>query len=265
MTVMNMKTWIENYFHQMLDGFDDPLLKNMKIINTSSGMVKSEITVQLNHLNHIKTAHGGMLITLVDICGSLIIASKELNYSSGISTNINILFTNPAKERDVLFIEAECIKFGKAMRFADIKIYNKDNRKLIAQGRSRNHLLKQERESVAERKENSYTQKRDSKIKATNKLDPPASLLNKRNKNKENIKPNYKIYSEGALKSQPTQEDTVQSMLLQIIGRLDKLEDATIKPLETNERFESKGEVVFLENEGRWGHWERKTNTNNFI
>ncbi|CAG8745440.1 10987_t:CDS:1, partial [Dentiscutata heterogama] len=65
---------------------------------------------------------------------------------------------------------------------------------------------------------------RDSKIKATNKLDPPASLLNKRNKNKKNIKPNYRNYSEGALKSQPTHEDTVQSMLLQIIGRLDKLE-----------------------------------------
>ncbi|CAG8676565.1 11075_t:CDS:1, partial [Dentiscutata heterogama] len=81
-----------------------------------------------------------------------------------------------------------------------------------------------ERESAAERKENSYTWNRDSKIKATNKLDPPASLLNKRNKNKENIKPNYRNYSKRALKSQPTQEDLVQSILLQIIGRLDKLE-----------------------------------------
>ncbi|CAG8802789.1 25342_t:CDS:1, partial [Dentiscutata erythropus] len=51
-----------------------------------------------------------------------------LNYSSGVSTNINISFTNPAKEGDVLFIEAECIKFGKAMGFADIKIYNKDTK-----------------------------------------------------------------------------------------------------------------------------------------
>ncbi|CAG8803145.1 26061_t:CDS:1, partial [Dentiscutata erythropus] len=98
------------------------------------GVVKSEITVQSNHLNHIKMAHSGILIILVDVCGSLVIASKGLNYSSGVSTNINILFTNPAKEGDVLLIEAECIKFGKAMRFANIKIYNKDTRKLIAQG-----------------------------------------------------------------------------------------------------------------------------------
>ncbi|CAG8790391.1 15166_t:CDS:1, partial [Dentiscutata erythropus] len=73
--------------------------------------------------------------------------------------------------------------------------------------RSRNRSLKQERESAAERKENSYTRNGDSKIKATNKLDPPASLLNKRNKNKENMKPNYKNYNEGASKNQPTHED----------------------------------------------------------
>ncbi|CAG8816735.1 6303_t:CDS:1, partial [Dentiscutata erythropus] len=90
--------------------------------------------------------------------------------------------------------------------------------------RSRNHLLKQERERIAERKENSYTRNGDSKIKATNKLDSPASFLNKRNKNKENIKPNYRNYNEGASKNQSTHEDTVQFMLLQIIGRLDKLE-----------------------------------------
>ncbi|CAG8818378.1 14494_t:CDS:1, partial [Dentiscutata erythropus] len=62
------------------------------------------------------------------------------------------------------------------------------------------------------------------KIKATNKLDPPALLLNKRNKNKKNIKLNYRNYNEGVLKNQPTHEDTVQSMLQQIIGRQDKLE-----------------------------------------
>ncbi|CAG8735304.1 27981_t:CDS:2, partial [Dentiscutata erythropus] len=110
-------------------------------------------------------------------------------------------------------------------------------------GRSRNRSLKQERESAAERKENSYTWNGDSKIKATNKLD-----------------------------ASPTHEDMAQSMLLQIIGRLDKLEgqdslshiisarmilritpkgapDATMKPLETNEGVESKGEVVSPENE----------------
>ncbi|CAG8517598.1 2_t:CDS:1 [Dentiscutata heterogama] len=106
----------------------------MKIISASSGMLKSEITVQSNHLNHMKTAHGGILMTLIDVCGSFVIASEGLNYSSGVSTSINISFTNPAKEGDVLFIEAECVKFGKAMGFANIKIYNKDNRKLIAQG-----------------------------------------------------------------------------------------------------------------------------------
>ncbi|CAG8827147.1 5549_t:CDS:2, partial [Dentiscutata erythropus] len=122
-----MTNWIEKYFHQMLDEFDGPLLKNMKIINASSDVMKSKITIQSNHLNHMKTAHGEILMILVDVCGSLVIASKGLNYSSGVSTNINILFTNPAKEEDVLLIEAECIGF------ADIKIYNKDIRKLIAQ------------------------------------------------------------------------------------------------------------------------------------
>ncbi|CAG8678332.1 17024_t:CDS:1, partial [Dentiscutata erythropus] len=60
-------------------------------------------------------------------------ASKGLNHFSGISTNISISFIDPAKEGDILLIEAECIKFGKAMGFTDVKIYNKDTRKLIAQ------------------------------------------------------------------------------------------------------------------------------------
>ncbi|CAG8655576.1 22443_t:CDS:2 [Dentiscutata erythropus] len=124
-----MTQWIENYFHQMLDEFDGPLLKN------------SEITIQSNHLNHIKTAHGGILMILVDVCGSLVIALKGLNHSSGVSTNINISFTNPAKEDDVLFVGAECIKFGKAMGYADIKIYNKYTRKLIAQSQHVKYIV----------------------------------------------------------------------------------------------------------------------------
>ncbi|CAG8800381.1 24109_t:CDS:1, partial [Dentiscutata erythropus] len=114
-------------------------------------VVKSEITVQSNHLNHMKTAYGGILMTLVDICGSLVIASKGLNYSSGVSTNINISFTNTTKKGDVLFIEAECIKFGKAMGFADIKIYNKDTRKLIAQGQHIKYIAITLRQSESKR------------------------------------------------------------------------------------------------------------------
>ncbi|CAG8770938.1 12150_t:CDS:1, partial [Dentiscutata erythropus] len=47
----------------------------------------------------------------------------------------------------------------------------------------------------------------------------------KENRNKENIKPNFRNDKEGANKKQQTHEDSVHSMLLQILGRLDKLED----------------------------------------
>ncbi|CAG8793622.1 28679_t:CDS:1, partial [Dentiscutata erythropus] len=94
-----------------------------------------EIIVLPNHLSHLKVINGGMIGMLINISGSLAIASKGMLSSAGVSTDINVSFINSAKEGDILLINSECIKFGKAMAYTDVKIYNKNTKKLIAQGR----------------------------------------------------------------------------------------------------------------------------------
>ncbi|CAG8812130.1 23754_t:CDS:2, partial [Dentiscutata erythropus] len=81
MIAIDMTQWVHKYLHKMLDKFDE-------------------------------TLHGAMIALLIDVCGSLVVALRGgLNYSSGVSTDMNILFTNPARKGDVLIINAECIKF----------------------------------------------------------------------------------------------------------------------------------------------------------
>ncbi|CAG8698884.1 26423_t:CDS:2, partial [Dentiscutata erythropus] len=76
-----------------------------------------------------------------------------------------------------------------------------------------------------EKKENPYTSNKANENRTSDNLIPPRRSLDKENKNKENMKPNFRNNKEGANKRRQTQEDSVHSMLLQILSRLDKLED----------------------------------------
>ncbi|CAG8452069.1 8014_t:CDS:2 [Ambispora leptoticha] len=78
--------------------------------------------------------HGGPIATLMDIGGSLAIASKGLN-STGVSTDLNVSYISGATLNDVLKIEGNCEKLGKTLAYTSIDIYNKETGKIIAKGR----------------------------------------------------------------------------------------------------------------------------------
>lgn len=48
---------------------------------------------------------------------------------------------NPARQGDVIIIEAECLKVGRSLAFATVDIRNKsEGGRLIAQGRHTKHI-----------------------------------------------------------------------------------------------------------------------------
>ncbi|CAG8602850.1 2405_t:CDS:2 [Paraglomus brasilianum] len=115
-------------------GFDTLVLSEMKITQATNGKVISELAIEKKHLNRLDGLHGGVTSTIVDLGGSLAIASKGL-YATGVSTDLNVTFVNSAKLGDIIVMEASCVKIGKTLAFTEINIRNKESGNLIAQGR----------------------------------------------------------------------------------------------------------------------------------
>ncbi|ORY98690.1 putative PaaI_thioesterase family protein [Syncephalastrum racemosum] len=113
-------------------GYDSLVLPGLRIVNAEEGRVRAEFTVEKQHLNRLKSVHGGLLATVVDIGGSLALASKGL-YATGVSTDINISYISGAKEGQVVSVDCVCDKLGKTLAFTSVQL-TADSR-LVALGR----------------------------------------------------------------------------------------------------------------------------------
>jgi len=105
----------------------------MEILHAEQGRVKLELKVEKEHLNRVKTVHGGLLSTIVDIGGSLAVASKGL-FATGVSTDLNVTFLAPAKLGDKVIADAKLVKLGKTLAFTTVEVLLEDGR-VVAQGR----------------------------------------------------------------------------------------------------------------------------------
>ncbi|KAL0095001.1 PaaI-thioesterase [Phycomyces blakesleeanus] len=108
------------------------MVHQLKITGSEPGRITAEFLVEKQHLNRLKSVHGGLLATVVDLGGSLAIASKGL-FATGVSTDINISYISGAKEGDVVKMDAKCDKLGKTLAFTSIELSS--NGKLVALGR----------------------------------------------------------------------------------------------------------------------------------
>ncbi|KAI9255145.1 putative PaaI_thioesterase family protein [Phascolomyces articulosus] len=113
-------------------GYDSLVLPGLRVINSEEGRVQAEFTVEKQHLNRLQSVHGGLLATVVDIGGSLALASKGL-YATGVSTDINISYISGAKEGQVVTIDCRCDKLGKTLAFTSVELSS--NGRLVATGR----------------------------------------------------------------------------------------------------------------------------------
>jgi uncharacterized protein (TIGR00369 family) len=88
------------------------LTNNLKIRITAAlpGKVNFELPVLKKHTNRLGILHGGTLASMVDLGGSLALASRGL-FSTGVSTDLNVTFLNSGGTiGDVVRGEAICDK-----------------------------------------------------------------------------------------------------------------------------------------------------------
>ena len=76
----------------------------------SPGKVNFELDIEKEHTNRLGILHGGTIASMVDLGGSLAVASRGL-FSTGVSTDLNVTYLNSGgKIGDMIRGEVVCDK-----------------------------------------------------------------------------------------------------------------------------------------------------------
>ncbi|KAF2843144.1 acyl-coenzyme A thioesteras-like protein 13 [Patellaria atrata CBS 101060] len=108
-------------------GLEPRLLDSLKVTSAVPGKVEFELQLEKNHTNRLQILHGGTIASMVDLGGSLAVASRGL-YSTGVSTDLNVTYlSSGGKIGDLIRAEVSCDKFGKTLAFTSIQFFNGKN------------------------------------------------------------------------------------------------------------------------------------------
>ncbi|KAI7762370.1 hypothetical protein ACKAV7_009456 [Fusarium commune] len=110
-----------------------------RVISATEGRVDFELDIQKEHTNRLQTLHGGTLASLVDLGGSLAVASSG-RFATGVSTDLNgtqlslhpsdladlaVTYLSPGgRPGDVLKGTATLDKIGKTLAFTQVTFTN---------------------------------------------------------------------------------------------------------------------------------------------
>src|SRR2546423_7449242 len=122
----------------------------LRVTAASPGKVNFELDIEKEHTNRLGILHGGTIASMVDLGGSLAVASRGL-FSTGVSTDLNITYLNSGgKVGDMIRGEVVCDKctlppfiwygsslklsrrtdnsaVGKTLAFTSVHFINKDD------------------------------------------------------------------------------------------------------------------------------------------
>ncbi|KAL4793811.1 HotDog domain-containing protein [Aspergillus venezuelensis] len=105
-------------------GLEPRLLDNLRVTAARPGTVNFELDIQKEHTNRLNILHGGTIASMVDLGGSLSVASRGL-YATGVSTDLNVTYlSSGGKVGDKILAEVTCDKFGKTLAYTSIKFMN---------------------------------------------------------------------------------------------------------------------------------------------
>ncbi|PVI06180.1 acyl-coenzyme A thioesteras-like protein 13 [Periconia macrospinosa] len=105
-------------------GLEPRLLDGLRVTSATPGRVKFELDIQKEHTNRLNILHGGTIASMVDLGGSLAVASRGL-FATGVSTDLNVTYlSSGGKVGDLIKAEVTCDKFGKTMAFTSIRFMN---------------------------------------------------------------------------------------------------------------------------------------------
>jgi len=109
------------------------ILQLLQVTAAKPGVVNFELDIKKEHTNRLGIIHGGTLASMVDLGGSLAVASRGL-FATGVSTDLNVTYlSSGGKIGDRIMAEVTCDKIGKTIAFTSIKFFNRKN-ELIARG-----------------------------------------------------------------------------------------------------------------------------------
>ncbi|QYS96041.1 4HBT domain-containing protein [Trichoderma simmonsii] len=105
-----------------------------------SFMAESGLEPRLLHnRNRLQTIHGGTIASLVDLGGSLAVASTG-RFATGVSTDLNVTYLSPGgRPGDILKGTAICEKIGKTLAYTTVQFYNSKGQ-LAARGSHTKHV-----------------------------------------------------------------------------------------------------------------------------
>ncbi|KAL4965356.1 PaaI family thioesterase [Aspergillus stella-maris] len=105
-------------------GLEPRLLDNLRVTAARPGTVNFELDIQKEHTNRLNILHGGTIASMVDLGGSLAVASRGL-YATGVSTDLNVTYlSSGGKVGDKILAEVTCDRFGKTLAYTSIKFMN---------------------------------------------------------------------------------------------------------------------------------------------
>ncbi|KAF2872136.1 acyl-coenzyme A thioesteras-like protein 13 [Massariosphaeria phaeospora] len=105
-------------------GLEPRLLDGLRVTHASPGRVRFELELQKEHTNRLSILHGGTIASMVDLGGSLAVASRGL-FATGVSTDLNVTYlSSGGKIGDLVKAEVTCDKFGKTLAFTSIQFKN---------------------------------------------------------------------------------------------------------------------------------------------
>ncbi|EDN11305.1 hypothetical protein I7I51_02998 [Histoplasma capsulatum] len=108
-------------------------VQSLRVTAARPGVVNFELDIEKDHTNRLGILHGGTIASMVDLGGSLAIASMGL-FSTGVSTDLQVTYLSSGGNiGDKILAEVTCDKFGKTLAFTSIKFTN-TNHKVLARG-----------------------------------------------------------------------------------------------------------------------------------
>ncbi|KAL2005945.1 hypothetical protein VTN00DRAFT_10438 [Thermoascus crustaceus] len=114
-------------------GLEPRLLDSLRVTAARPGVVNFELDIKKEHTNRLGILHGGTLASMVDLGGSLAVASRGL-FATGVSTDLSVTYlSSGGKIGDRILAEATCDKFGKTLAFTSIKFTNSKD-EIVARG-----------------------------------------------------------------------------------------------------------------------------------
>lgn len=136
-------------YYPCREGYFDQCMRGLKIdnIDQAKGTVLCSLKVNQELENAFATLHGGAIASVVDICGTLALLSKDQN-KPGVSVELNVSFCSAAPAGSSIEIEGKVVKYGKSLAFTQIDMYDKISRRQIATGRHTKYFINYDHDSL---------------------------------------------------------------------------------------------------------------------